>query len=318
MIRSNAAWAQGAKQTAKGTPNAVATYRTPLASDDRILPRAEMATFAETDSSRDAPNSEKLGGGAEGSLGFGVRDSFFHTILEQVLGTKVTTGIGPDYVHTLSGADVLSYWTVQQMLGNTLWEQAEDLIANEFNFTVEAGGFATASVSYMGRKVTRLTAAPAPPAAGQASDPVYNFNLAAVSIGGVATALVRSLNLTLNNNVVIQQTDDFVPYDVYVGQREVTVGFDMLFENLDHYNQFHYGATGGTAQSPNTFVTDLNFLFTRSAANSIEFDLDAVNYEEYPVGQDTGGEPIVVPVRARARRNAGGLLKAVVKNQVAT
>lgn len=314
-IRSNVGWTQGAKQTAKGTPNTTAVYRTPLASDDRISPRAEFATFAETDASRDAPDSTKMGGGAEGANAFGVRDSFFHTIAEQALGLKVTSGT-TNYTHVVTPADVLSYQTIEQMLGDTLWEQFNDNIANELSVTVEAGGFMTATVNYMGITPIRLTSAPTGPA--QAAGSVYNFNDATVSIGGAATALVRSFNFTLTNSVQFQQTDDFVPFDVFVGQREVTMGFDMLFHTLADYNLFHYGSSVGTTQSGTTATTDLNFLFSKGVNNSIEFDFDSVNYEEYPVGFDTGGDPIVVPVRARSRRNVGGLTKITVKNQTAT
>jgi len=315
-IRSNVAWAAMAKQSVKGTPVTTYLARTPLASDDKINPRKEFAQFAETDSSRDAPNSEVMGLGADGSLAFGVRDSFFHTIAEMALGQQTHSG-STNFTHTATGADVLSYWTLAQMLGDTLWEQGNDMIVNELNVTVEAGGFMTASLSFMGRSITRLTSAPTVPT--QAADALYTFNDAAVSIGGSASALVRSFNLTLTNNLQLQQTDDAIPYDVYVGQREVSIGFDMLFHDLNQYNLFHTGSTSGTTQSATTSVTDLNFLFTKGANNSIEFDFDAINYEEFPVGPNTGGDPIVVPVRARARRNAtSGLVKIVTKNQVAT
>lgn len=315
-IRSNVAWVQLGKQSAKDTPAVTYDYRTALSSDDRVAPRAETATFAETDASRDAPNSEKVTGGAEGSYAFGVRDAFFHKPAEMVLGALATTGAGPNYVHTVTTADVLSYYTAQANLGDVLWEQHQDLIANEWTVSAEAAGFLTSSISFLGRKSTRLTSAPTGPT--QAAGPLYNFNDAAVSIGGAGTALVRSFSMTVNNNLQVQQTDDYVPYDVYVGQREVTVGFDMLFHTLDEYNAFHYGSPTGTVQNQATYITDLNFLFSKGVNNSIEFDFDSVNYEEHPVGQDTGGDPIVVAVRARSRRNANGLAKVLVKNQTAT
>ncbi len=325
LIRSNVAWVQGGKQSAKGTPATDVTgyhWRTRLASDDRISPRAETAVFAETDGSRDAPNSEKVSGGAEGSFGFGVRDSFFHKIAEMVIGTaSLTTTGSTNYVHTIKSdtaapVTTMDYYSIQQMLGNTLWERFSDMVANEFTVTVEAGGFMTATVGMLGRTPLRLTSAPTGPA--EAADSVYQFNDAAVSIGGSASGLVRSMNLTITNNLQLLQTDDVVPYDVAVGSREVTLGFDMLFETLDHYNLFHYGSTSGTTQSAATAVTDLNFLFTKGANNSIEFDFDSVNYEEFPVAPDTGGEPIIVSARVRARRNASGLVKIIVKNQTAT
>lgn len=330
LVRSNVAWAAVGEQVAKGTPLAtVKAFKTRLASDARINPRAETAVFAETDGSRDAPNSEKVSGGAEGGFAFGVRDSFFHKVAEWTIGTgsRATVASAPNYTHTISSPQAtpviaMKYLTVDQALGGAAAsgagavsqvEQFSDMVIGELGVTVEAGGFMTANVSMMGRTPTRLVVDP--PVLAEANDAVYQFNEAAVSLGGSATGVVRSMNLTIGNNIQLLQTDDIVPYDVHVGQREVTLGWDMLFENWDHYNAFHYGTAAGTTQSGATTVTDVNFLFTKGVNNSIEFDFDSVNYEEVPVAPDTGGDPIIVAARVRARRNTNGLTKIVVKNQ---
>jgi hypothetical protein len=313
LVKSNVAWVQGAKQTAKGTPYVTPKFRTRVSSDDRIAPRAESATFPETDGSRDAPNSEKMQGGAEGAVSFGVRDEIFHWFAELALGDKTTTG-ATNFVHTSVGSNTLPYFGVEQMLGDVLWERFDDLVANELTVSVEAGGFMTASLSAMGLTPTRQTAVPGTLAAF-ASGPLYNFNEATVTLGGAATGLIRSMNLTLSNNVTLIQTDAITPYDVHVGLREVTLGFDMLFDTLDQYNLFHYGATGGTTQSATTSTTDLLFDFSKGANNGISFDFDSVNYEEFPIGPDPGGEPIIVSARVRARRSGTQLLKIITKNQ---
>jgi hypothetical protein len=313
LIKSNVAWVQGAKQTAKGTPYVTPKWRTRVSSDDRLAPRAETATFPETDSSRDAPNSEKMQGGTEGSFAFGVRDSIFHWFAELALGDKVTSG-ATNFTHTSVGSNTLPYFGAEQMLGDTLWERYDDLVANELTVSVEAGGFMTASLSAMGITVVRQTAVPGT-LATLASGPLYTFNEATVSLGGSAVGYVRSMNLTLSNNIQLLQTDDIAPRDIHVGMREVTLGFDMLFEDLTQYNLFHYGSTVGTAQSATTSTTDLLFSFSKGVNNSIDFDFDSVNYEEYPIGPDPGGEPIIVSARVRARRSGTQLLKIVTKNQ---
>lgn len=316
LIKSNVAWWQMGKQGVKGTPQGTMAGRWYFAGDERVAPRSETAVFAETDSSRDAPNSEKVGGGLEGGASAGLRDKLHHKIAEAALGTKVTTG-STNFTHTITGATTLDYWTVEQMLGDTLWEQFVDCVVGEWTVTGEAGGFLTTTLSFMGITPTRLTSVPAgsPPISDST---LYTFNDATISIGGSATGLVRSFNMTLSNNLQSLQTDALTPYDIHVGQREVTLGFDMLFENLDHYNAFHYGGVSGTVQSSSTYTTDALFSFSKGANNSVDYDFDSLNFEEYPVGQDTGGDPIVVAVRARARRNGNGLIRAIVKNQQAT
>lgn len=313
LVKSNVAWVQGAKQTVKGTPYATPKFRTRVSSDGRIAPRSESATFPETDGSRDAPNSEKMQGGVEGEFAFGVRDSIFHWLAELALGDKTTAG-SINFTHTSVGSNTLPYFGVEQMLGDVLFERFDDLIANEFTVSVEAGGFMTASLSAMGITPTRTPAVPGTLAA-LASGALYNFNEATVTIGGAATALVRSMNLTLSNNITLLQTDDIKPYDVAVGSREVTLGFDMLFETLAEYNTFHYGSTVGTTQSATTATTDLLFSYSKGVNNSIDFDFDSVNYEEFPIGPNPAGEPIIVSARVRARRSGTQLLKIVTKNQ---
>lgn len=320
VIPSNIAWAQLGKQASKGTLASTFDFRTRLATDDRLVPRGEFVQFAETDGSRDAPDSEKLQGGFEGGFGMGLRDAFFHKVAEAALGFKATTGT-TNYSHAVStkngAADVpLSYYSIQQNLGDQLWEQFVDGVVNEWTVTGEAGGFLTSTLTFMGITPSRLTSAPTGPAV--ASGSLYNFNDATISIGGAAVGYVRSFNMTVSNNLQLLQTDDFTPRDVHAGQREVTIGFDMLFENLDHYNAFHYGGVSGTAQSGTTYITDLLFSFSKGANNGIDFDFDSVNFEEVPVAPDTAGDPIIVAARARTRRNASGPVKCIVKNQVAT
>jgi hypothetical protein len=173
----------------------------------------------------------------------------------------------------------------------------------------------TVELGILGRRVERLAADPAP-AVDVAQEDVYNFNEVAVSIGGAATSLVSSMELTYSNGVSLQQTDDYIPYDVVAGQRAVTVGFNMIFENFDHYNAFHYGSPTGTAQVGSVYQTDLNFTYTKGADNAVAFDLPSITIEEYPVDPDTGGDPIVVPVRARAKRSASPVLEVTVDTQV--
>jgi hypothetical protein len=136
-------------------------------------------------------------------------------------------------------------------------------------------------------------------------------------LGGSVNALVGSFELTIENNLSLQQTDSSVPYDVVEGTREISLGFDLIFEDLSEYNKFHYGGAAGTTISPNIFTTSALFTFTKGANNSVAFNLPNIAYEEFPVEPDPGGDPVTVSVRAVAQRG-GTILTATVKNQVAT
>jgi hypothetical protein len=313
------------KQTAKGTAAAVAApaaavpgaYKSPF-SGGNIGPVREMDNLSETDASRDRGVSYVSASGVEGSPELYVRDASIGQLLHGALGADAPTGTSPNFTHVITPANSLPYFTAWRAIADTLWEQYRDCKIGSLTITAEAGAPLTATVGIQGLQTTRLTADPSvtPPIALQ-SGSVYNFNEAAVTLGGGATALVRSFELTIENNLTRQQTDDVIPYDVVEGTREVSLGFDLIFESLDEYNKFHYGGAAGTAISSSVFTTSAVFTFNKGVNNEISFNLPSIAYEEFPVEPDPGGDPIVASVRAVAQRGGSPVITATVKNQAA-
>lgn len=313
-LKGNQAYVGYAKQTAKSviptTPEFVSPYVGGAA-----MPTRDTDVLAETDTTRNAGNTFVQQTAASGSPEIAVRDANIHRLLELALGTRVTTGT-TDFTHTLTPASVLPYATFYAALGATLYEEHQDAKVNELTISADTGQPLTATVDFLGRKsVRKATEWAALPAL--ATGALYNFNEATVTLGGGATSLIGSFELTISNNVSLQQTDDSVPYDVVEGLFEVTLGFSLIFETLDEYNKFHYGAAGGTTQSSNIFTTSSVFTFSKGVANEISFTLPNIAYEEFPVEPDAGGDPVVVDVRARAQRSGSPFVTAVVKNQAA-
>jgi hypothetical protein len=310
-----------AKQTAKGTaatPAVATTYKNPFTGGN-IAPVREIDHLAETDSARDQGISYTVTTGVEGSPEFYVRDASIGAWLFWALGANADTGTMPNFVHTLTPANTLPYITVWRDLGDTLWEQFRDCKVSTLTIAAEAGQPLTATAGIQGLQSTRLTTDPssAPPIL-LASSQVYNFNNATITLSGGATALIRSFELTIENNVTRQQTDDFIPYDVVEGQRTVSLSFDLIFETLNEYNLFHYGGASGTTVSSSIYTTSAAFDFNLGANNDITFTLPSIAYEEFPVEPNAGGDPIIASVRATAQRGASPVITAVVKNQVTT
>jgi hypothetical protein len=299
-LRGNQAYFAWAKQTARATPNTTYARRSPFAGGS-ISPTRTVENLEETDDNRDQGESFVSVVGVEGAPELYARFSEIPSLSEAALGANATTGAGP-YEHTASPANTIPYITVLRGVGDTLWEQFDDCFVNEFTLTAEAGQPVMATVDLAGRQATRLAAEPGSlPSLAAATPPT--FNDAAVTLASGATSLVSSFELTVSNNVTVQQTDEYVPYDVVVGQREVTLGFTLIFDSLDEYNKFHYGGAAGTTQSGALNVTDANFTFT-VGADILNVDLPNIAYEEFPVDPDPGGDPIEVDVRARAQRDA--------------
>lgn len=319
-LRGNTAWILAQKQTAKGTAATVAVasaYKNPFTGGN-IAPTREVNQLAETDAARDQGLSFVSSSGVEGSPEFYARDASAGFWLWAALGADAVTGT-TNFVHAITPANTLPYITVWRNISDTLYEQYRDCKVGSLTFSAEAGQPLSMTAGIQGLQASRLTTAPdqATPVPIQ-SGYVYNYNDATVTISGGATALVRSFELTIENNVQRQQTDNVVPYDVYEGQRVVTLSFDLIFETLDEYNKFHYGAAAGTTITNQIYTTSANFAFANGANNEIAFALPSIAYEEFPVEPDAGGDPIVSSIRAVAQRGGSPILTATVKNQVAS
>jgi hypothetical protein len=316
-LRGNQATWAFALQSAKGTPNTTYTDRL-FFTDGDIAPSRSVDALSETDSNRDAGQNFVTNTGVAGSTAGYVRDSNIHHILTAALGAQADSG-ATNFTHTITPANALGYYTLYREIGGTLFEQFNDCMANELTVSADAGGPLTASLSWLGLTATRLASQPAAitsltPAQGA----VYNFDEVVVTLAGGTSHLVSSFEMTLSNNTSQQQTDTVNFYDVVPGQRELTLGFNLVFETLAEYNRFHYGSTVGTTQGTALATTTANFTFTKGANNSVAFDFPSIAYEEVPVAPDASGAPIVVAVRARAQRGASPVVTATVKNQVAT
>lgn len=315
-LKGNVAWLGASKQTAKGTAAASMQYKVPF-SGGNIQPVRDTDRLSETDALRDQGPAYITTSGVEGAPEFYVRDGSIGFFLSHGLGTSVPSGT-TNYTHVITPGNTLPYLTFWRNIGDTLWERFEDCMISSLEISAEAGAPLSCTANVQGRRAVRLTSVPFAGVPTLDTSAVYNFNNATVTLGGGATALVRSFELTVDNNVERQQTDDVVPYDVVPGQREISLGFDLVFETLDEYNKFHYGGAAGTAVSSNIYTTSANFVFDLGVNNSVGFDLPSIAYEEFPIEPDPGGDPIVASVRAVAQRTGSDLLTATVKNQVAT
>ena len=322
-LKGNVAWLLASKQTAKGALGPVTAvggaYKMPL-SGGNIGPTRSTDNLSETDASRDRGVTYVQQTGVEGSPEFYVRDASIGFWLHKVLGADAATGT-TNYVHTITPSNTLPYISTWRDIGDTLYEQYLDCKVGSLSISADAGSPLTATAGIMGCTPSRLAAAPdnATPVPVD-SGAVYNFNdvTGAVVLGGTVTALVSSFELTIENNLSLQQTDSSTPYDVVEGVREVSLGFDLIFETLAEYNKFHYGGAAGTTVSPTIFTTSAVFTFTKGTNNSVAFNLPSIAYEEFPVEPDPGGDPIVASVRAVAQRSGSPVVTATVKNQVAT
>ena len=317
-LRGNQAYLVGAKQTAKGTPATKWQDTFFYTSNSSISPSKQIGQLSETDNTRQAGNNFVQTTGVEGSPQVYVRDASIGHLLEYVLGGVANSGTVSEYKHVYTPAATIPYCMFGRGIGATLYEQFNDCMVSDLTISAGTASPLTAQATIMGLSAKRLasewTAELAPPAASTLSP--YNFNEAVVKIGGTETRLVSSFNMTISNNVTVQQTDDSIPYDVVPGTFQVTMGFDLIFENLKEYNKFHYGGEAGTEQKNEIFTTTALFEFSKGAKNKVNFEFPQLAYQTFPVDPDPGGAPVTVSVTAAAQRGGSPFVTAEVLNAV--
>jgi hypothetical protein len=318
-LRGNQAFWVAAKQEEKGK-EPTKWQDTYLFTDGNISPSRQTDQLSETDSNRNAGDFFVTQTGSEGAPAAYVRTASIHHLLEYALGSASHEGEEAKFTHKIAGAASLPYITLGKGQGATLFEQFNDCKVDELAISWATGQPGTVSASIMGRSAVRKTEQwkeeLAPPATSTL--PPLSFNKATVKIGGAETRLVSSFELTVSNNLTVQQTDDSIPFDIVEGPLAVTLGFDYIIEDLKEYNKFHYGGEAGTAQSADIFTTEnLTFEFAGSDAdNSLKLVVPKTAYTEFPVEPDAGGAPTAAAVRGAAQRHSEGFLQATVKNAV--
>lgn len=327
-IQGNNAWWMFKKQSAQGAiatleagevteaPKKQKAFRVPF-SGGSLAPNRVFGKLAETDSSRDQGVSYAKTGGVAGTPETYVRDDSIAGLLLAVLGTDTPTGTTPNFVHKITPATVLPYFTVWNAVGSTLYEAYKDCKVSSVNIKTTAGEPLTCSANIIGVSAEKLGADPTTTVKIPLdASYVYNYNDALVELPiATPTSKISSFDMTINNNVTPQQTDSFTPLDVIAGIRQIDLAFDLIFENTTEYGQFNYA--GGSTESNKLYTTSALFKFEKSgsANNSVQFEFPSIAYETYPIAPNVTGAPIVVSVKAVAQRHEP-IMEATVKNQV--
>lgn len=315
-LRGSQAYFVAGKQTAKGTPVTKWQDRY-FFEGGNIMPSRSTDQLSETDSSRRAGNFFVQQTAVEGAPEAYVRDASVHHLLEYALGTATHSGT-TNFTHVITEAAALPYVTMGKGQGALLFEQYNDVKVDSLDLSWGTASPGVAALNVMGlasvRQAAEWTSELAPPTASEVAP--QNWNNATVTLAGSETHLISSFEMSIANNLTLQQTDDAIPLDVVEGLAAVTGGFDMIFETLAEYNKFHYGTATGTAQVSTFQTTSLKVLLETGTNNSVLLELPVIGYTEFPVEPDPGGSPVTASVKFAAQRNSEGFVKATVKNQV--
>ena len=224
-LRGNVAWLGAAFQADADPATFVAAngHKNGLVGGN-IGPVRETDNLSETDASRDRGITYVTQSGVEGEPEIYVRDESIVFWLKAALGNHSPSAGPTNFTHTIIPGNTLPPFTCWKNLGDLLYEQYTNCKASSITISAEQGQPLTATVGIQGSKATRLTVAPDNAAAlpVENSTPYYyqrSTGAGIVTLGGGATALVRSFELGIENNVTRQHTNDVTAYDVVEGVR---------------------------------------------------------------------------------------------------
>lgn len=289
-----------AKQTSKGTPATAAARKTKFTGGD-ITPNRSLTRLAETAGTRDQGPTIITAASASGNPSCYLRTDSFHDFAYYALGANADSGSGP-YTHTATPVQTdLPYVTLWKMVAATAGTQAilerfEDCKLNTLRVSGSTGNPLTVEMEWLSLKSLFLGLNDA--TAVTTVLPV-TWDMLAVTKGGVGKSSVQSFDLTISNNLVLQQGNgSLTAYDIFPGEFQVSGTMTMLYESAADYMLFHYGtSTAPTspatlAQSRVLYQEALALVLTQAAGSSITFTLTNTTYTSIPVAPDPGGAPI--------------------------
>jgi hypothetical protein len=289
-----------AKQTAKGTPATTAVRKTKFTGGD-LGPDRSMSRLAETSGTRDQGQTIVTAASAGGTPSCYLRTSDFADFAYYALGSNVDAGASP-FTHTATPVQTdLPYVTFWKMVAATsgtsaILERFEDCKVNSLRISGSAGNPLTVELNVMSlaAKFLGLNESTA-----VTSVLPVTWDMLAVTKGGVAKGSVQSLDLTISNNLVLQQGNgSLAAYDIFPGEFQVSGTMTLLYEAAADYMLFHYGTStpptspAVLAQSRVLFQEALVLTLTQNANSIIAITLGNTTYTSVPVSPDPGGAPI--------------------------
>ncbi len=316
------AWTlQMGKQSAKGTPQTTPVARLRYTGGFGPTGLRNMITLAETDASRQEGAPVVVGLRVEGTSEHYVRPDEFHRLADAVMGQTTTTG-ATNYTHTAASTVTGSapYYTLYKALaGTVLADRYTDAQISSLTIRGSAEQALSCTCEWLGLGFLANQTDPTPGATVTADRPLVYPDVT-VTIGGVATSIVDSFEVSVNQNRTLIIGDTGLSAgDNVAGLFSVSGSFSVLFENDDDYAEFLTGSTSGTTPATTIASKTLNIIAAENVNRSVAFDMDNIVITAYPVEGNTDGSPIRVPVTFRSKPGAtlANNLEIITKNQTA-
>ena len=322
LIQRRLSQAGLAKQTAKGTEAAAATYG--YGSDGGTLFKLELDEneVPLTWSNRDILAYDRQGVKPSQSGGTLFTPSLAGLLLLGVLGADAVTGSGP-YVHTMTPAATLPYLTSFGTFGTADFFSIVDSKVSSLELSWEAAGKVMAKYEIPGCTPAFLATAPT------ITNLEVPSNVGYFTAGGGAftvegtSAVVTGGSIKFDTHIVQPIASATVlPPDVVEGKTEVTWSLKILPTDTGLFREVYYGANTAGALSGVTTTPRLGAVsctFDGPGADTLVISSTKVRFMvEFPESSPDGGPAELTLAGTSTLPSSGSSVSAVLTNTVPT
>jgi hypothetical protein len=303
------------KQTAKGTPQTTPNFKA-RATGGFVRPERQILELEETDSSRQASELVVVGSRVGGTMSHYLRSNEYALFAYAAQGAIATTGAGP-YTHTLTMTGSAPYMTIYEAYGSTvLVNRYVDCRCVRHVLRGTVGGAFVVENQWAG--ITAQFGQTDPAGAASSATPL-TWPHVTVTKGGVTADVISEIELVIDNGGEYIEGDVGIePIDYVFGRWVVSGQLVVLFEDDDHFREFHGGSASATVPGTTLFAEDLMVTISRSPSDEVVWDMTEVQYQTYDLQPNTAGTPIRVPMAFRAKPQplVADTLEIRVKNTV--
>ncbi|HXF72682.1 MAG TPA: phage tail tube protein [Actinomycetota bacterium] len=314
-----------AKQSAKGTPAASPTYGLGTLGGSVLVlgidQEPDQITYQQD--KRISPDENRLAI----NPGAAIRTRAFlrsiGLLLYGALGSLATSGVGPDYTHTITPALTLPYLTLWTQLGSAERAKVTDGKVDTLRISWSERSPLEVEATFVGASAAlgegAWTAANDETGTEKFIPPGGTFKLDAAS-GTPLEAKISGGEITINNNLIgIPLSKSQYPDDVYEGEQVLEVSLTLLPDDLAEWRKAVTGSGSGTSPSNTPVFGSFDLLFSLAANKQLQLVASKVAFfPEFPEGDPAGG-PVELTVPGRVKLpSAGNAFTATLKNQTAS
>lgn len=231
-------------QNSYGTALANSIYWIPFLSEGFAVSKEPIVAENMTGTFDEGATYEGLNS-VEGTLEVEAHPIALGAMLKALMGSPTTVASGAYYTHTFKPrtADFDDFAagipvTISKVLGDTgSAHRFYDMVASKMSLSVANGELLKASMDFMGGKYSQIAA----PAVSYPSGKSFTWDVASVSIAGVANADISEFNMELDESLENKYTLNASKTPSRTkrsGRRTLSVGGTLIFDTQNEYQKF--------------------------------------------------------------------------------